>query len=462
MPTDTTISDLIAKLGRIQPVPGVGGGNTGYRSLDEGEVAAATLVACGGAAIPDVIKAAKSEDWVVRYRCADVLGILGLGAGLPALAALLSDGNWHVRQSAMLALLGHAGMDLAASYPDRSALMKSSGHLADLSAFMEYCRRSARFDILRLLERHGTAEARKRADRLLKQGSPARETVLNAALSYAEKKKHLEALQVDIPRLCEDIGREGTEQERRAAAQFHQHWKSDSQGLRGGSPPPQPGQELLRAAESIPSVTPAGQLLRASDKMEPGAAAVVSSAPKPVWCSRLLSIADAVTARFQAAPPPPAPKPAPLLEVPAPSFSLEAYAMRTLARGWLSPVAGMEMVLIPSGAFLMGDKDRNDNPHRNVSLNAYWISRHPVTVKQYRTFCSETGYAFPQAPSWGWKEDHPIVNVSWNDAQAFSAWAGMSLPTEAEWENAARGTEGRSIRGVMSGTQASAIVLRAR
>jgi formylglycine-generating enzyme required for sulfatase activity len=105
----------------------------------------------------------------------------------------------------------------------------------------------------------------------------------------------------------------------------------------------------------------------------------------------------------------------------------------------------MEMVLIPAGAFLMGDDDRSDNPRRTVSLDAYWISRHPVTVKQYRAFCSATGRAFPGAPSWGWNDDHPMVNVSWDDAQAFCAWAGMTLPTEAQWEKAARGTDGRKF-----------------
>src|SRR5689334_9463134 len=68
---------------------------------------------------------------------------------------------------------------------------------------------------------------------------------------------------------------------------------------------------------------------------------------------------------------------------------------------------GSSMLLIAAGAFLMGDDDQENNPRRTVSLPDYYISKNLVTVGQFRKFCRVTGRKMPQAPSWGWKEDHP-------------------------------------------------------
>jgi len=103
------------------------------------------------------------------------------------------------------------------------------------------------------------------------------------------------------------------------------------------------------------------------------------------------------------------------------------------------------MVYVPAGEFIMGSNDGQDDekPQRTVYLEGFWMYRTEVTVAQYRKFCSDTGRSMPDPPAWGWKEDHPMVNVSWDDAKAYTDWAGVSLPTEAQWEKAARGTDGR-------------------
>ncbi len=113
----------------------------------------------------------------------------------------------------------------------------------------------------------------------------------------------------------------------------------------------------------------------------------------------------------------------------------------------INPKDGAEMVWVPAGEFLMGSTDeegyRDERPQRKVYLDGYWMYRTEVTVAQYRKFCEATNREMPEAPDWGWKEDHPVVLVTWQDAADYAQWAGVSLPTEAQWEKAARGTDGR-------------------
>ena len=117
----------------------------------------------------------------------------------------------------------------------------------------------------------------------------------------------------------------------------------------------------------------------------------------------------------------------------------------------INPKDGAVMVYVPAGKFLMGSNSKDtgrywdEAPQHKVYLDAFWIYENDVTVAEYRKFCKVTGRKMPLRPSWGWKDDHPIVNVIWDDAKAYCDWAGASLPTEAEWEKAARGTDGREF-----------------
>ncbi|MGD2158199.1 MAG: SUMF1/EgtB/PvdO family nonheme iron enzyme [Anaerolineales bacterium] len=127
---------------------------------------------------------------------------------------------------------------------------------------------------------------------------------------------------------------------------------------------------------------------------------------------------------------------------------------------WISPLDGMEMVYVPAGPFVMGLEDPEDlsrshaiklEPPQTVELLAFWIDKTELTNDMY-TQCVDAGIceppfepAFPPYPNYYQNPiygNHPVLGVTYENAERYCRWANRRLPTETEWEKAARGEEG--------------------
>ena len=148
------------------------------------------------------------------------------------------------------------------------------------------------------------------------------------------------------------------------------------------------------------------------------------------------------TATVQISGPPPTLQPTPTTIFVPPPAIIEAGQV------WINSIDGSEMVGVPAGEFLMGNDEgaTAEGPEHTIYLDSYYIDKYEITNIQYRS-CVDSGVCAKLEKTTSYDDPdyahHPVINVTWPWANTYCRWANKRIPTEAEWEKAARGPDGR-------------------